>query len=82
MATIKTKINVNATSYKENYALMLAKLEELKKHLNQSLYQEEKHIAKAKAGGKFLARERIDLLLDKIPFFRTLPISGLGKRRF
>ncbi len=80
MATIKTKINVNATSYKENYALMLAKLEELKKHLNQSLYQgEEKHIAKAKAGGKFLARERIDLLLDQdSPFLELCPLAGLG----
>lgn len=80
MATIKTKINVNATSYKENYALMLAKLEELKKHLKQSLYQgEEKHIAKAKAGGKFLARERIDLLLDQdSPFLELCPLAGLG----
>jgi acetyl-CoA carboxylase carboxyltransferase component len=66
MSVIKSKINTNSAAYKDNYQKMLAKIEELNKHLKQSLFQgEEKHVAKAKAQGKYLARERIELLLDQ-----------------
>jgi acetyl-CoA carboxylase carboxyltransferase component len=80
MSVIKSKINTNSAAYKENYQKMLAKIEELNKHLKQSLFQgEEKHLAKAKSQGKFLARERIELLLDQdSPFLELLPLAGLG----
>jgi|JI6StandDraft_1071083.scaffolds.fasta_scaffold02936_2 acetyl-CoA carboxylase carboxyltransferase component len=80
MSVIKSKINTNSAAYKDNYQKMLAKIEELNKHLKQSLFQgEEKHLAKAKSQGKFLARERIELLLDQdSPFLELLPLAGLG----
>ena len=80
MSVIKSKINTNSAAYKDNYQKMLAKIEELNKHLKQSLFQgEEKHVAKAKAQGKYLARERIELLLDQdSPFLELLPLAGLG----
>ncbi|MEZ5026893.1 MAG: carboxyl transferase domain-containing protein [Chitinophagales bacterium] len=80
MSIIKSKINTNSAAYKENYQKMQAKLDELKKHLAASLFQgEEKHIAKAKKLGKYLARERIDLLLDQdSPFLELCPLAGLG----
>ncbi len=80
MSIIKSKINTNSAAYKENYQKMLAKIDELNKHLKQSLFQgEEKHLAKAKANGKLLARERIELLLDQdSPFLELLPLAGLG----
>lgn len=80
MAIIKSRINPQSASYKENYQKMLSKIEELSKHLKASLYQgEEKHISKAKTLGKFQARERIELLLDQdSPFLELLPLAGLG----
>jgi acetyl-CoA carboxylase carboxyltransferase component len=80
MSIIKTKVNTNSATYKENYQKMLAKIAELNKHLQQSLFQgEEKHLVKAKAQGKFLARERIELLLDQdAPFLELCPLAGLG----
>ncbi|HNE50012.1 MAG TPA: carboxyl transferase domain-containing protein, partial [Chitinophagales bacterium] len=80
MSVIKSKINTQSASYKENYEKMLGKIAELEKHLKQSLFQgEEKHIAKAKSKGKLLARERIELLLDQdSPFLELCPLAGLG----
>jgi acetyl-CoA carboxylase carboxyltransferase component len=80
MSVIKSKVNTNSSSYKDNYAKMLDKIRELNKHLKASLFQgEEKHTAKAKSQGKFLARERIELLLDQdSPFLELLPLAGLG----
>lgn len=80
MSVITSKINTNSATYKNNYEKMLLKLEELNKHLQQSLFQgEEKHIEKAKSKGKMLARERIEMLLDiDSPFLELLPLAGLG----
>lgn len=80
MSTIKSKINPNSGSYKENYAKMAAKIEELKKQLQKSQYQgQEKHIERSKAKGKLTARERIEMLLDiDSPFLELLPMAGLG----
>jgi acetyl-CoA carboxylase carboxyltransferase component len=80
MATIKSRINPNSGSFKENYLRMSAKIEELKKHLQKSQYQgQEKHIERAKAKGKLTARERIEMVLDlDSPFLELLPLAGLG----
>ena len=57
MSILQTKINTNSAAYKDNYQKMLSKIEEMNKHLKQSLFQgEEKHISKAKSQGKLLAR--------------------------
>jgi acyl-CoA carboxylase subunit beta len=80
MATIKSKINPNSGSFKENYEKMSAKVAELKKHLEKARFQgQEKHIERAKAKGKMTARERIEMLLDQdSPFLELLPLAGLG----
>lgn len=63
---------------------MSALVDELNKKLQKSLYQgEEKHLERARKKGKFLARERIELLLDQdSPFLELLPLSGLGGEGF
>jgi acetyl-CoA carboxylase carboxyltransferase component len=80
MATIKSKINPNSGSFKENYEKMSAKVAELKKHLEKARFQgQEKHIERAKSKGKMTARERIEMLLDQdSPFLELLPLAGLG----
>ncbi|HMV15316.1 MAG TPA: carboxyl transferase domain-containing protein [Chitinophagales bacterium] len=80
MSILQTKINTNSAAYKDNYQKMLSKIEEMNKHLKQSLFQgEEKHISKAKSQGKLLARERIEMLLDQdSPFLELCPLAGLG----
>ena len=80
MSILQTKINTNSASYKDNYQKMLSKIEEMNKHLKQSLFQgEEKHISKAKSQGKLLARERIEMLLDQdSPFLELCPLAGHG----
>ncbi|MCX7606876.1 MAG: acyl-CoA carboxylase subunit beta [Bacteroidia bacterium] len=64
----------------ENEAAMLKLLQTLQEHYTASLYQgKEKHIEKARREGKFLARERIEYVLDEgSPFLELLPLAGLG----
>ncbi|MEN3040424.1 MAG: carboxyl transferase domain-containing protein [Bacteroidia bacterium] len=64
----------------ENAARMRALLEQLHAHYQSALYQgKEKHVEKARREGKFLARERIEYLLDEgSPFLELLPLAGLG----
>lgn len=80
MAVIVSKVNPNSAAYKENYQKMQAKLEELKKTLQKSLFQgAEKYILRAKDRGKMTARERVEMLLDQdSPFLELLPLAGLG----
>ena len=64
---------------------MLLKIDELNKTSKTVItYQgEEKHITKAKANKKFLARERIELLLDpRLSVFRTIGISRIRRKRW
>lgn len=79
MNSLKSTINPNSQQYKENYAEMLKLVEKLQKHMGEGLFQgEEKHIDKARSRGKLLARERIELLLDKdSPFLELLPLAGM-----
>lgn len=84
MQAIHSKINTNSASYKKNYEEMFKKIEQLNKHLEESRFQgEEKHIDKAHAQGKLLARERIEMVLDQDSFFlELLPLTGLGNKGF
>ena len=58
-------VNTKKASYKENYAEMERLVQELHEHLEKSKHQgSEASISRARKRGKFLARERITLLLD------------------
>lgn len=80
MQTIKSRVNTQSASYKENYTAMLALVGELEKNLAKSRNQGgDKHTQRAKDKGKLLARERIEMLLDEgSPFLELLPLAGLG----
>lgn len=84
MSIIQTKVNKQSESFKQNHTAMQELIKELQTKLQKSLYQgEEKHIAKARKQEKFLARERIDLVLDRdSPFMELLPLAGLGQEGF
>ncbi len=55
---------------------------ELEKHLESSRFQgKDKHIARARKRGKLLARERLELVLDKdSPFLELLPLAGMKRK--
>lgn len=80
MRPIRTKVNTNSASYRDNYEQMTAMVAELSEKLQESLSEgSEKHINRAKEKGKFTARERLELLLDQdSPFMELLPLAGLG----
>lgn len=84
MRPIRSKINSKSATFKQNHEAMSSLLEKLDQNLQKSLYQgEEKHIAKARKQDKFLARERIELTLDRdSPFLELLPLAGLGQEGF
>jgi acyl-CoA carboxylase subunit beta len=80
MQTIKSRVNTQSASYKENYDAMLGLVDNLQKELAKSRFQgDEKHTKRAKDKGKLLARERIEMLLDEgSPFLELLPMVGRG----
>lgn len=84
MQVLRSQIRPGSSQYETNRQGMLALVETLSGHLEQSRFQgKERSITKAKAKGKFLARERIDLLLDQdSPFLELLPLAGLGGKGF
>ncbi|MCX8112358.1 MAG: acyl-CoA carboxylase subunit beta [Bacteroidia bacterium] len=63
-----------------NASAMRSLLDQLQTHYRAALFQgKDKHIEKARREGKFLARERIEYLLDEgSPFLELLPLAGLG----
>lgn len=84
MSVFKTKINRNSDSYKSNLALMQEKIKELDGKMQEALFQgEEKYLARTKKAGRLLARERIELLLDRdSPFMELCPLAGWGMDGF
>lgn len=84
MAILQSNINVNSKTAKENRQKMLKLIEELEKNMEKSRFQgKEHHIARARRRNKFLARERIELLLDEdSPFLELLPLAGLKAKGF
>lgn len=79
---LQSKINVQSQAVKENRAEMLKLIEKLEKHLVESRFEgKEKHIDRARQRGKLLARERIELVLDKdSPFLELLPLAGMQRK--
>lgn len=84
MSILKTKININNPACIENRKAMSALVNELEKNLEESRFQgKEKHIERARKRGKFLARERIELVLDEdSPFLELMPLAGLNGKGF
>lgn len=82
MRALKTRVNKNTEQYQANYAKMLELVQKLEKHLGESRFEgEEKHLARARKRGKLLARERIELLLDRdSPFLELLPLAGMNRK--
>ena len=79
MRTFNSQINPNSPSYKKNYDEMTSLINELDRHMSESLSQgKESHIKRARSRKKLLARERIELLLDRdSPFLELLPLAGM-----
>lgn len=84
MRPIRSKINSKSATFQKNYEAMTALIDKLDSNLQKSLYQgEEKHIARARKQDKLLARERIEMCLDRdSPFLELLPLAGLGQEGF
>lgn len=84
MDSLKSSININSRAAKENRQEMLALLEQLDKHKTESLFQGKEHqIDRARKRGKFLARERIELVLDEdSPFLELMPLAGMKGKGF
>ncbi|MCK8523730.1 acyl-CoA carboxylase subunit beta [Aquimarina sp. D1M17] len=82
MRALVSNINTASTSFKENKQAMQQLVEKLNLHLEESRFQgKEKSIDKARSRNKLLARERIELLLDKdSPFLELLPLAGMENK--
>ncbi len=81
---LKSSINTQSESFRLNYAQMTEAVQKLTEAMQLSLFQgSDKHIEKARKKGKLLARERIELLLDKdSPFLELLPLADMGEKGF
>ena len=79
MRKLRSNINVNDKSFKSNFNQMIGFVNDLNDHLAISREQgSEKQIERSRSRGKFLARERIEFLLDKdSPFLELLPLAGM-----
>ncbi|PCJ88697.1 MAG: acetyl-CoA carboxylase carboxyltransferase subunit [Flavobacteriales bacterium] len=84
LAPIKSRVNPNSESFRSNYVEMQAELETLSERLQGSKFQgKEKAIEKARKEDKFLARERIEFLLDQdSPFLELCPLAEMDKKGF
>jgi acetyl-CoA carboxylase carboxyltransferase component len=76
---MESKLNPNSQTFKANQEGMKAWIAELEKHMESSRFQGKPiHIERARKRGKLLARERIELLLDRdSPFLEICPLSGM-----
>jgi len=82
MRALQSKINPKSEQFEANKKEMLQFITDLEKHMESSRFQgKEKHIARARKRGKFLARERIELVLDQdSPFLELLPLAGMNTK--
>ena len=82
MAVLSSKVHIKDSALMANKVEMEALIKELQGYMEKSRFQgKEKHINRAKSKGKYLARERIELLLDRdSPFLELLPLVGLKRK--
>jgi acetyl-CoA carboxylase carboxyltransferase component len=76
--SIKTSYNGNSARQKENFEVMQRLCQELKDNLKLASSQgQEKYLARHRERGKLLARDRVELLLDRdAPFLELMPLAG------
>ena len=84
MQPLKSNIVPHSATFQEARQAMLELCHTLNEHLESSRFQgKEKHLKRAKEQGKLLARERLELCLDRdSPFLELLPLAGLGGKGF
>lgn len=84
MREIKSSVNPQSESYKDNYSSMQQRIAGLNDLLKKSAWQgEEKHIERARMAGKMLAKERVACLLDRDSLYLELmPLAGYGRESF
>ena len=82
MQKLVSHINTQSSQFEENFKANQALIAELEKHMAESRFQgKEKHINRARKRGKLLARERIQLCLDRdSPFLELLPLAGMKQK--
>lgn len=80
MSVIPSRLDRAAAAFVANRVGMLGKLAELERHLDQARAGGgERYVARHRARGKLLPRERIELLVDRdAPFLELSPIAALG----
>src|SRR4051812_31802018 len=80
MPTLDTGLDPRSPAYSDNRAAMLRRLDELDEALVAARRGGgEKYVARHHARGKLLARERIELLIDRdAPFLELCPLAGWG----
>src|SRR3712207_907394 len=80
MPTLDTGLDPRSPGYSDNRAAMLRRLDELDEALlSARLGGGEKYVTRHHARGKLLARERIELLIDRdAPFLELCPLAGWG----
>jgi acetyl-CoA carboxylase carboxyltransferase component len=80
MSVFRSKINLQSESYRRNLELMREKIAELEAKKKETLFQgEPKYLERTKKSGRLLARERVEMLLDRdSPFMELLPFAGWG----
>src|SRR3954452_832650 len=80
MPTLDTGLDPRSPAYADNHAAMLRRLDELDEALLSARQGGgEKYVTRHHARGKLLARERIELLVDRdAPFLELCPLAGWG----
>ncbi len=80
MAILKSKIKTDSSNFKVNSVEMGKQIDTLKDLLRKSKIEgTDASIKKARERKKFLARERIELLIDRdSPFLELSPLAGLN----
>ncbi|MBT3982725.1 MAG: acyl-CoA carboxylase subunit beta [Bacteriovoracaceae bacterium] len=81
MKVIESQFNLSAPSTVENYQKMMALCDQLAGELEKSRYEgPEKYVTRHRDRGKLLARQRVQLLLDRgSPFLELMPLAGWGR---
>ncbi len=80
MSALRSTLDVTGSEYATRREVMLGRLEELEaEHAKATAGGGEKYVDRHRGRGKFLARERIELLLDPdTPFLELSPLAAWG----
>lgn len=78
---LKSKVVPSTPEFQQNFSEMLALCDDLNNKLTECLEQgRDKDVLRHYKRGQLLARERIELLLDRdTPFLELMPLAGYGQ---